>query len=361
MVILSKTTRNLIIVFAVVIVVGAAAAPFIIKATKALKSESMTEPPEVTESTTIDEFTYPDDEETTDEILGEIESSLLEASKAETTPVTSTKAPGETTTKAPGETTTKKSTVTTTKASTSTTKKETSEKEADSEDFQNLEKLSAQEALASNAVVSYLWDPNGNFYYTEDNPWQRNFGFNVLYDWGAPLTIMFYDTIRAKFNYDNTEWMIQFWKGQYGYLFVGSEIGVYTRAVGSTGAHYNCADDNHLINMEMTLHQNFNDGRGFIKLFTRSYYPHWWSTGFVDGHLTDYKFNDRSCLYVYSRLTMYDAEMARAFADGLSECGLVEVSSTSQLSPTSNDGYCISGNDVYVGWRNINQGISASR
>jgi len=343
---MSKSTRNLIIAVAIVVVIGAAAIPFIIKATKAQKSDVTTDPP-VTESTTVEEFTYPD-ESATDELLSEITTTLDEAVTTTTAAVSTTKT---------AESTTKKST--TTKASATTTKKSTSEKDAESEDFKNLEQLDAQEALADSAVVSYLWDPNGNFYYTEDNPWQRNFGFNVLYDWGAPLTIMFYDTLRAKFNYDNLQWMIQFWKGQYGYLFVGCEIGVYTRDIGATGTHYNCADDNHLVNMEMSLYQNF--GNGFTKLFTRSYYPHWWSTGFVDGHLTNYKFNDRSCLYVYARLTMYDADMTTAFANALSECGLSQVSSTSQITPTSGDSYCVKGNDVYVGWRTIDQGASSSR
>ena len=351
---MSKSTRNLIIVIAVVVVLGAAAVPFIIKATKAKKTDNTTEP--LATTTTVDKFTYPDDESTTDELLTEIVTTLEETEKETTTaPVTST-------TKANAETTTKKSSsATTTKPSkTTTTTKASSEKDADKDDFQNLEQVDAQEALADNAVVSYLWDPNGNFYYTEDNPWQRNFGFNVLYDWGAPLTIMFYDTLRAKFDYDNLQWMIQFWKGQYGYLFVGCEIGVYTRDVGASGTHYNCADDNHLINMEMTLYQNFNDGKGYIKLFTRSYYPHWWSTGFVDGHLTDYKFNDRSCLYVYARLTMYDSDMVTAFTTALAGCGLVQVTSKSQLSPTSGDGYCVSDKDVYVGWRTTDQGASSA-
>ncbi len=342
---MSKSTRNLIIVLAVVVVLGAAAVPFIIKATKAKDTDVTTEP-EFTESTTVDEFTYPDEESTTDELLSEILTTLEETTTA---PTTTTKA---------SETTTKKSTATTTKSAVTTTKKASSEEDADADDFKNLEEVDAQAALADSAVVSYLWDPNGHFYYTEDNPWQRQFGFNLLYDWGAGLTVMYYDTIRAFFVYDNLEWMIQLWKGQYGFLFVGCEVGVYTRDVGATGTHYNCADDGHLINMEMTLYQNFNDGKGYTKLFTRSYYPHWWSTGFVDGHLTGYKFNDRSCLYMYSRLTMYDDAMVTAFAKGLTDCGLVQVSSTSQLSPTSSDGFCVSGKDVYIGWRTIDQGYS---
>ena len=217
--------------------------------------------------------------------------------------------------------------------------------------------VSGMDALSSGGVVSYLWNPEGNFYYVEDNPWQRNFGFNVVYDWAAATVVMYYDTWRACFDYDNLEWMIQAWKGQYGFLFIGGEIGVYNREPGSvqvTKSHYNCADDNHLINMEMSIYFDAHDGNGYKKLFTRSYYPHWWSTGFVDGHLADYKFNDRSCLIQEARLTMYDEEMLEAFTTALEGCGFSRVGSRPGIS--NPDTYSVNGLDVYYIWKNIDQG-----
>ena len=87
-----------------------------------------------------------------------------------------------------------------------------------------------------NPLPSSTITSDGNFYYTDDKEcWQKNFGFNEVYDTFAPVTMMYYDTVRTTFEYGGKEWMIQTWKGQYGVMFVGGEVGVYTRPLGSIG------------------------------------------------------------------------------------------------------------------------------
>ena len=68
-------------------------------------------------------------------------------------------------------------------------------------------------AVFSDGFLGYKYDPEGDVYYTNKDPWQRNFGFNELYDVGASFIVFYYDTMRCKFNYAGKDWMIQFWKG----------------------------------------------------------------------------------------------------------------------------------------------------
>ncbi len=249
----------------------------------------------------------------------------------------------------------------TTRSSLTTITKPVETTKPNSQDNDPITTVSGKEALASGGVLSYLWDPNSQFYYIEDNPWQRSFGFNAIYDWAAATVVMYYDMWRACFDYDNMEWMIQAWKGQYGFLFIGGEIGVYTREPGAavlTSAHYNCADDNHLINMEMSIYYDAHDGNGYKKLFTRAYYPHWWCNGFVDGHLADYKFNDRSCLVMIARLSLYDETMTEAFTAALAGCGFRRVDSITEITTANADTYTIVGNDVHFSWKKIDQGYN---
>ena len=381
---MTKSARNGIIAAAVVVVVGVAAAPFAIKALK----KQPTEPADATVSVTeqAEAITYPAVEDTTADIISEIletmDSQTTQANAGQTTAPqataqqqnttaapqqnttaaqqqNTTAAPQQNTTAAQQVATTKAPKVTTTKAPKVTTTKAPASSTSSKDDNGPMTAVSGQEAMASGGVVSYMWDPNEDFFYVEDNPWQRNFGFNVIYDWAAATMVMYYDTWRACFDYDDTEWMIQAWKGQYGFMFIGGEIGVYTREPGEsvvTSTHYNCADDNHLINMEMTIYYDAHDGNGYKKLFTRSYYPHWWCTGFVDGHLADYKFNDRSCLIMTARLTMYDQDMVSAFTTALSGCGFRSVDSRAQVSTASSDTFTVVGNDVYFSWKTIDQG-----
>ena len=390
---MTKSARNGIIAAAVVAVVAVAAAPFVTKALKKQPAQPADASVSVTEQ--ADAFTYPAAEDTTADIISEI-LETMDSQQAETpdsqtaaaqqqaastapqqtptapqqtanttaaqqTPNTTAAQQQNTTAAQPARTTTTKPAKTTTTKPAKTTTTKASTTKANAGDNGPITSVSGQEAMSSGGLVSYLWNQEGQFYYVDDNPWQRNFGFNAIYDWAAATMVMYYDTWRACFDYDDLEWMIQSWKGQYGFLFIGGEIGVYTRTPGEavlTSSHYNCADDNHLINMEMTVYYDAHDGNGYQKVFTRSYYPHWWCTGFVDGHLADYKFNDRSCLIMTARLHMYDDTMAEAFTTALAGCGFRRVDSRAQVSTASSDTFTVVGTDVYFSWKNIDQGYN---
>ena len=197
---------------------------------------------------------------------------------------------------------------------------------------------SSPQSIIDNAVLfdqgfmSYKFNPDGNFYYTNDDPWQRALGFTEAYDIAAPFVSMYLDTIRCKFRYDNKDWMIQFWKGQYGYVFVGAEIGVYTKPTSRTAEFYDCASDEDSLYMSMTCYRNGEE------IFTRDYSRYWWCTGFVPGTLKS--FSDRSELMVKCRITVKDYKMLLAFTGALIENGFID-----------GEDFRTSGLDVFFTWQ----------
>lgn len=197
---------------------------------------------------------------------------------------------------------------------------------------------SSPQSIIDNAVLfdqgfmSYKFNPDGNFYYTNDDPWQRALGFTEAYDIAAPFVSMYLDTIRCKFRYDNKDWMIQFWKGQYGYVFVGAEIGVYTKPTSRTAEFYDCASDEDSLYMSMTCYRNGEE------IFTRDYSRYWWCTGFVPGTLKS--FSDRSELMVKCRITVKDYKMLLAFTGALKENGYID-----------GEDFRTSGLDVFFTWQ----------
>ena len=197
---------------------------------------------------------------------------------------------------------------------------------------------STPQSIIDNAVLfdqgfmSYKFNPDGNFYYTNDDPWQRALGFTEAYDIAAPFVSMYLDTIRCKFRYDNKDWMIQFWKGQYGYVFVGAEIGVYTKPTSRTAEFYDCASDEDSLYMSMTCYRNGEE------IFTRDYSRYWWCTGFVPGTLKS--FSDRSELMVKCRITVKDYKMLLAFTGALKENGYID-----------GEDFRTSGLDVFFTWQ----------
>ncbi|HQK73468.1 MAG TPA: DUF4474 domain-containing protein [Clostridiales bacterium] len=212
-------------------------------------------------------------------------------------------------------------------------------------------KPSAAFAPKSDPVISYQYDADGNYFYTEKDPWQRNFGFNPLYDWFAPITAMFYSSVRVKFTYNGLDWMIQLWKGQYGFAFIGSEIGIYHKPATRPGTHYDSASDANSLKIEQSLYRQKagSDNENDLELkFTRPYAIYWWSTGFVAGQLR--RFADTGELMMVARITFKDNGMANAFVEKFDALGFEASDSVNKDHP---DTYKVVGRDVYINWRYI--------
>ena len=188
-------------------------------------------------------------------------------------------------------------------------------------------------AIFDDGLGGYQYDPDGNFYYTSTDPWQRYGGYNELYDLGAPFVGIFMDTMRLKFEYDDKDWLIQFWKGQYGYLFVGHEIGVYTKPKDREVEHYDALTEND----ENALYMSMTGYRNGEEIYTREYGRYWWCTGFVPGRLE--KMTDRSELSLSCRINAKDYAMLLAICGALKENGYV-----------LGENFTTNGLDVYITW-----------
>lgn len=182
---------------------------------------------------------------------------------------------------------------------------------------------------------------------------QRKFGYNSLYDMGANLIDFSIETTKIDFTYSGKKYRFQFWKGQYisGEIgTVGGEIGIYTRDPGKVypGSHYDCADEEDWLMIEMTCLWDENGDGNYLPQFTRNYDIFWWPTGFVDGQLANRY--DSNSLRLLARITFKDTEQAQLFAQAMSNKGFTEVST---FVPTEIDTFKIHGKDVIFLWQNI--------
>lgn len=137
--------------------------------------------------------------------------------------------------------------------------------------------------------------------------WQRNFGFCIEYDILCYILPIFnYRTRRFRFDYAGKEWMIQIWKGNY-VIANGAEVGLYKREPGSVGTYYDCAGDEDLLNMSMSLLH------GDDVLYSMPEQPHWWLTGFKFCN----KLYHPASLTLGFTIEMKDEEMLRAFTESI--------------------------------------------
>lgn len=214
-----------------------------------------------------------------------------------------------------------------------------------------------KDLLKDQQILSYQYSYIDDYYYTNDKEaWQYNFGFGKIYDLASPYLLLEYDYIRIFFTYENKDWMLQMWKGQYGMVFYGGEIGIYNRDHVDDGlsewTFFNCPSEEDWLGMEMTLWHEELDG-SWTREFTREYDKHWWCTGFKNGHVRQEEPCDE--LRLEGRITFKDAEMTNLVVEGLKECGFGVSQSKDSLGI---DQIYSEGNDVYFIWQEISEAES---
>jgi len=161
--------------------------------------------------------------------------------------------------------------------------------------------------------IGFDYDKKNEIWYTPINAWQRNFGYMHAFDAFAPLFGIYITSFKCKIFYDQKEWMIQFWRGQYG-ITSGAEMGVYYREPDTGYDFYDCVADEDMLPMSMKIYRN---GELF---FERSEDAQWWLTGFVLPSYTNA--NNFTC---DMSITLKDEEMRDLFLDEMVETnGFVE-------------------------------------
>jgi hypothetical protein len=161
----------------------------------------------------------------------------------------------------------------------------------------------------------FKYEPYQDVFFSIMNGWQRTFGYCWLYDEATAPLSMILDSEPITFEYDGYQWLIEFWKGQYG-MTTGCEIGIYYTDEKRQnipgifhGNFYYSIEDEDRINMSFALRKNGN------LLFTRNGY-HWWLTGFKLG-----EFSKPHELTMDIMLDLFDKAMVSAFVESLKQAG----------------------------------------
>ena len=177
------------------------------------------------------------------------------------------------------------------------------------------EKLELIEEVLEPAGFAY--DPVQHIIYSRRNGWQRKYGYCRAYDEAAAHFSMIFQCEPFYFYYDNKEWLLEFWKGQYG-MTTGCEVGLYYREKtpfskqgekGRAFALFQAADDRDFPLMSIRLVKKERE------LFRRDG-RHWWLTGFVLG-----EFSKPKQLLMEARLRFKNQAMAQAAAKAIRLAG----------------------------------------
>ncbi|HAX82940.1 MAG TPA: hypothetical protein DCY15_00055 [Ruminococcaceae bacterium] len=182
-------------------------------------------------------------------------------------------------------------------------------------------------------LFGFKYSMKDQVFYTAEDAWQRNFGFEETYDNVSGAGAISYDTMRVKFNYNNKEWMMQYWKGQYGFVLIGAELGLYNREPGATNStYYDCVTDAEKLNMSVKVYrQDTEDQNKYNLLFHRSPTTTWWLTGFTPGTLSagSYVVNPDQTAKLKAEyvINFQTPEQAKAFVGGLENTTTIDHNS----------------------------------
>ncbi len=166
----------------------------------------------------------------------------------------------------------------------------------------------------SGGIAGFNVDTNDYTVFAVTNPWQRNFGFCLFYDFMANATKLYdYDEKRVTFTYGGRDWLFEIWKGIYHQVGIGAEFAMYNRPEGITRtSFYNCAKDEDMLIMSLDLYQ------GSRLVFSRKPQLHWWLVGFC----IEDRIYDAEYLTAKGTVDFPDEEMAELFVSAAKRTGV---------------------------------------
>lgn len=152
------------------------------------------------------------------------------------------------------------------------------------------------------SAVGFAYNSKKDIFYSTRNAWQKNFGYSHTYDVWAPVFQMIIDTEPVRFHYNNKNWLITFWKGQYG-IVTGAEIGIYATKQKKVNKKtiYLPVNDDEMLDIDFMLYK-----KG--EIITTAKAKHWWLAIFKLG-----MFSKPKELTMDIKITFPNEEMLESF------------------------------------------------
>lgn len=170
-------------------------------------------------------------------------------------------------------------------------------------------------------LLNELAEPYGFCYIPEEDvfsscldAWQRDYGYETMYDRASASINCVTDALPVYFDYDGKTWLIELWKGQYG-INTGGEAGIYHARNCVPEGMYKRTHFEAVCNDEMPVIQTWLERKQeYVYCLKRR---HWWLTGFKMG-----VFSRPKNLRLMTKFCFSTTEQAEAYYEGLIRCGV---------------------------------------
>ena len=193
-------------------------------------------------------------------------------------------------------------------------------------------------------LLSFMLSPTMQYFFNSRLSFQWIFGYNMVYNFFAPVVGALIDTQRTTFVYGDREWKIMLWKGAYLWgLGTGAEIGIYSRPLTRSIAQFDSARIPDWIGMGFSVYHYDH------LVVTRPVETRWWQTAYALYIATDILASPRANITMVSHLRFNTATKAQAYADALEARGFARYDGI--ITRETCDSFGINGVYVDVSWR----------
>ena len=126
-------------------------------------------------------------------------------------------------------------------------------------------------------ILNFVYDDKESAYHSLPVTWQKTYGYNKLFDkvFRVGSNMLVQD---IPYSYNNKEYVLWMWKGDYWNLGTGSEIGLYQQSAESR-THYDAVD--FLCSMQLSTYKySYGQVYGSYYNWNPVHNKQWWITAF---------------------------------------------------------------------------------
>jgi len=192
--------------------------------------------------------------------------------------------------------------------------------------------------------LSFMLSPTMEYFSNSRLSFQWIFGYNMVYNFFAPVVGALIDTQRTTFIYEDREWKVMLWKGAYLFgLGTGAEIGIYSRPLNRRVEQFDSACRPNWIGMGFSVYHYDH------LVVTRPVETRWWQTAYALYIMNGILDHPRANLTMVSYLRFNTETKAQAYADALEANGFTRYAGA--ITRDTYDSFSINGAYVDVSWR----------
>ena len=207
-------------------------------------------------------------------------------------------------------------------------------------------------AFADQYKGGYSYNKEGDYYYVEDKKLiNETMSKKYIDENFSTAMTMCYNSLYFMFESEGKKWLINMVKGQYGFIFVGTEVGVYT-AEGDVTSYgdFNFAQDSDMVDIQLECLWDKDSNGNPDEIFSLPREKYRFAHIIKRGNLTYFDDIGKE-LVTKVKFGFNSEEAANSFVESVKKAHFIQATAESALV---GDSFFVNGKSVTLMWKSLN-------